>query len=137
MNDGGHIICVNGEYRDNTPLGVLMNDFSCNDPDDIQNPILSNRVRYLKKTKKGLASMCKMMEDMRNEAEERGHAKGLEEGRVKGIEEGIEIGANKQTIQMIFDMNENNVAIETIAKCAKKSLEETKRIIAGGRPQRD
>lgn len=38
-------------------------------------------------------------------------------------------------IQTIFDMNENNVEIETIAKCARKSIEETKRILAGGRPQ--
>ena len=117
MNDGGHIIYVNGEYRDNTPLGVLMNDFSCSAPDDIQNPVLSNRVRYLKKTKKGVASMCKMMEDMRNEAEK--------------------IGADGRTIEMIFDMAENDEPIEKIAKYAKKTIEETKRIIAGGRPQRD
>lgn len=115
MNDGVHIVYVNGEYRDNTPLGALMSDFSCNDPDDIKNPVLSNRVRYLKKTEKGVASMCKMMEDMRSEAEK--------------------IGADGRTIEMIFDMAENDEPIEKIAKYAKKTIEETKRIIAGGRPK--
>ena len=65
--------------------------------------------------------------DREKDAEERGHAKGLEEG--------IEIGAERQMIQTIFDMNENNVEIETIAKCARKSIEEIKRILAGGRPK--
>ena len=115
MNDGVHIVYVNGEYRDNTPLGALMSDFSCNDPDDIKNPVLSNRVRYLKQTEKGVASMCKMMEDMRSEAEK--------------------IGADGRTIEMIFDMAENDEPIEKIAKYAKKTIEETKRIIAGGRPK--
>ena len=31
-------------------------------------PILANRVRYFKEDAKGVAIMCKVMEDMRNEA---------------------------------------------------------------------
>ena len=66
--DGGHIIYVNGEYRDlDTPIGQLMHDFFCVDPDDIIDPILRERVRYLKQTEGGRDEMCKIMENMINE----------------------------------------------------------------------
>lgn len=68
MDDGAHIIYVNNQYRDNTPLGRLMHDFACSDPKDIKNKVLAERVRYLKNEKKGVASMCKMMDEMREEA---------------------------------------------------------------------
>ena len=65
--DGSHIIYVNGSYRDDTPIGKLMHDFSCTQPDDMNYGILAKRVRYFKESKEGIAIMCKAMEDMRNE----------------------------------------------------------------------
>ncbi len=68
LKDGGHIIYVNGEYRDpETPIGQLMHDFFCVNPDDIINPVLKERVRYLKQTEGGRDEMCKIMENMINE----------------------------------------------------------------------
>ena len=40
--------------------------FFCTDPDDMHYPELANKVRYFKEDKKGVQSMCKMMEEMRN-----------------------------------------------------------------------
>ncbi len=68
FNDEAHIIYVNGEYRDNSPLGILMQDFNCTNPNDMQYKQLAERTRYFKEDEKGVATMCKMMEDMRNEA---------------------------------------------------------------------
>ena len=31
FDDGSHILYVNGAYRDETPVGKLMHDFSCTD----------------------------------------------------------------------------------------------------------
>ena len=68
LKDGGHIIYVNGEYRDpETPIGQLMHDFFCVNPDDIINPVLKERVRYLKQTEGGRDEMCKIMENMIHE----------------------------------------------------------------------
>ena len=68
FQDEAHIIYVNGAYRDKSPLGILMHDFSCTDPNDIMYEVLAERVRYFKEDEEGVAAMCKAMEDMRNEA---------------------------------------------------------------------
>ena len=72
FDDGEHIIYVNGVDKDaSTELGKLMHDFFCTDPDDMNYKELADKVRYFKEDEKGVAAMCKVMEDMRNEADER------------------------------------------------------------------
>ena len=44
-----------------------MHDFYCTDPKDMNYKILAERVRYFKEDEKGVATMCRVMEDMRNE----------------------------------------------------------------------
>ena len=68
FGDESHILYVNSQVKDDTVLGRLMHDFSCTKADDMIYPILANRVRYFKEYAKGVAIMCKVMEDMRNEA---------------------------------------------------------------------
>ena len=72
FDDGEHIIYVNGADKDtSTELGKLMHDFFCIDPDDMHYRELADKVRYFKEDEKGVAVMCKVMEDMRNEAVEK------------------------------------------------------------------
>ena len=54
---------------ENDEIGKLMYDFSCIDPDDMNYEELAQKARYFKRDEKGVAAMCKMMEDMRKEAE--------------------------------------------------------------------
>ncbi len=68
FGDGSHIIYVNGKYRGDDEIGKLMHDFSCTNPDDMNYEALAKRARYYKQDEKGVATMCKIMEDMRNEA---------------------------------------------------------------------
>ena len=68
FGDGSHILYVNGKYRGNDEIGKLMYDFSCTDPDDMNYEALAKKARYFKQDEKGVAAMCKIMEDMRNEA---------------------------------------------------------------------
>lgn len=68
FDDGSHILYVNGKYRGDDALGKLMHDFSCTNPDDMYYEELAGQARYFKRDEKGVATMCKMMEDMRNEA---------------------------------------------------------------------
>lgn len=51
----------------NDEIGKLMHDFSCTDPDDMNYETLAKKARYFKQDEKGVAAMCKLMEDMRNE----------------------------------------------------------------------
>lgn len=68
FSDGSHIIYVNGKYRGDDEIGKLMHDFSCTNPDDMNYDALAKKARYYKQDEKGVATMCKIMEDMRNEA---------------------------------------------------------------------
>ena len=67
FDDGSHILYVNGAYRDETPIGRLMHDFSCTDPSEMYYGVLADRVRFFKESKEGIAIMCKVMEDMRTQ----------------------------------------------------------------------
>jgi len=68
FDDGEHIVYVNGADKDaSTELGKLMHDCFCTDPDDMNYKELADKVRYFKEDEKGVATMCKVMEDMRNE----------------------------------------------------------------------
>lgn len=44
-----------------------MHDFSCTNPSDMYYAILADRVKFFKESKEGIAVMCKVMEDMRNQ----------------------------------------------------------------------
>ena len=62
------IIYVNSQIKDETALGKLMHDFTCTNAKDMYYEVLADRVHYFKEDEKGVAIMCKAMEDMRNEA---------------------------------------------------------------------
>lgn len=68
FGDESHIIYVNSQIKDETALGKLMHDFSCTNAKDMFYEVLADRVHYFKEDEKGVAFMCKAMEDMRNEA---------------------------------------------------------------------
>ena len=63
FTDGSHIIYVNGEIRNGTALGELMQDFFCKDPREMHYKVLSDRAGYFKKDKEGVDTMCKLAED--------------------------------------------------------------------------
>lgn len=96
FDDREHILYINGQYRGDDALGYLMHDFLCNDPDDMHYDILASRARYFKENPKGVSEMCKAMEDMRNEALERGRTEGRVEGHLNSLVESVR--SLKQTL---------------------------------------
>lgn len=66
FDDKAHIIYVNGEIKDETPLGKLMQDLSCANPDEMNYKELADRARYFKKDKEGEKVMSKIMEEIIN-----------------------------------------------------------------------
>ena len=67
FDDAEHILYVNGEYRGEDPIGKLMHDFSCSDPAKMHYASLAARTKYFKESEEGIHTMCRAMEDMRNE----------------------------------------------------------------------
>lgn len=81
FEDGSHILYVNGAYRDESPIGKLMHDFSCSDPSDMHYRVLADRTRFFKESKEGIATMSKIIEDMRLQSYKEGKAEGQEENK--------------------------------------------------------
>ena len=62
------VCCINAQIKDDTALGQLMHDFWCTGSDEMHYAVPADRVRYFKEDTKRVASMCRAMEEMRNEA---------------------------------------------------------------------
>ena len=86
FNDGAHILYVNGEYQSESPLGRLMHDFFCIDPNDMYSDVLAERVRFFKEDEKGVATMCKVMEEIYNDGIAIGEVRGEVRGEIRGAE---------------------------------------------------
>lgn len=111
FGDGSHILYVNGKYRGNDEVGKLMHDFSCTNPDDMNYEALAKRARYFKQDKEGVATMCKIMEDMRNEAE-------LNKAKKMAIRM---IKAGKMSLEDIADYTE--LPLDIIKELANESMQ--------------
>lgn len=103
FDDGTAIIYVNSTIQDDTPLGRLMHDFHCKNPDDMYYADLAAQARYFKQTDEGVKTMCKAMEDMRNETAKK---------------------AQKETkTEIALEMLNENFSIAQIARITKLSIE--------------
>ena len=112
FDDGSHILYVNGAYRDETPIGKLMHDFSCTDPSNMYYDVLAERVRFFKESKEGISIMCKVMEDMRNESLKEGEKRGMKAVALRMLEAG-------------------KYALEEIAEISGLSLDDVKKLQVG------
>ena len=101
FGDEAHIIYVNSQIKDDTALGKLMHDFTCTNPDDMNYPVLAQRVRYFKEDTKGVATMCRAFEEVREESLREGVLKGAQ---AKAIESAKRLlTAGKLSYQEIAD----------------------------------
>ncbi len=64
FQDESHIIYVNGEYEGDDPIGDLMHDFACANPDEMHSKLLAEKTRYYKQDDKGVRCMSKIMEEL-------------------------------------------------------------------------
>lgn len=72
MSGRTHIIFVNGDYKnDQTDIGKLIHDFKCSKADDMYFSNLAERVRSMKEDPEEVDKVCKVIEDVRKESEER------------------------------------------------------------------
>ena len=111
FGDGSHILYVNGKYRGNDEIGKLMYDFSCTNPDDMNYEALAKKARYFKQDKEGVATMCKIMEDMRNETALR-NAKEIAIRMIK---------AGKMSLQDIADYTE--LSLDTVKELESQTMQ--------------
>ena len=119
FGDGSHIIYVNGKYRGNDAIGKLMHDFSCTNPDDMNYEALAKKARYFKQDEKGVAAMCKIMEEMWNEAAKEA-AQQAEQNKAKKMAIRM-IKAGKMSLEDIADYTE--LSLDTIKELESQSIQ--------------
>lgn len=118
FGDGEYILFVNGAYtnqEDNSDLAKLIHDFRCNDADDMYFDLMAERTRYYKKSLKGVSHMCKIMEDMRNEA-----------AKEAKTQEKIQIALNLLSLGM--------GSVEKIAEATGLTIEKVQELAAQTKP---
>ena len=102
FDDGSHILYVNGSMQDETPLGKLMFDLHCKDPNQMHYPALATRSRYFKEDEEGVRKMCKAMEEMRAEVDTKARA--------------------EESARIVFNMLDKKLTPEVIADLTGISL---------------
>ena len=90
FGDGSHIVYINGSMVDTeTPLGRLMHDFQCVQPEEMYYPVLAERAGMFKNTEKGEIYMSskweQFVQEISKEAMERGMKEGMETERLFSI----------------------------------------------------
>ncbi len=110
FGDGSHIIYVNGAYSEDesTPLGRLVHDLLCTEPEDMYYEELAERARYFKRDSEGVAAMCEIWEEV------------LQEGRAEGREEGRAEGERKTELSSIRNL------MESVGWTAQQAMEALK-----------
>ena len=106
FKDGDYIIYVNGENRDNTPLGKLMQDFFNTTPSTMNYSTLAKRTQYFKEDETGVIKLTEFARTYYNKGELQGK------------------------IEMIIEMLKDNQPLDLIAKFSKFTIEKIKEIAA-------
>ena len=115
FNDGSHILYVNGKYRGDDEIGKLMHDFSCTNPEDMNYDALAKRARYFKQDEKGVATMSKILEDMRNEAAQKAEQDKAKKTAVRLIKLG------KMTLEEIAEATE--LSLDIVKELESQSIQ--------------
>ncbi len=111
FNDGQHILYVNGAYRGDDEIGVLMHDFSCSNAEDMINQDLAEKTRYFKETEEGVSVVCKVMEDMRNEKERETRI-----DDIKRMMKNLKLTLEQAMDALDIPVSERNIYISRISK---------------------
>ena len=85
--DNTNIIYVNGETNDNSPLGMLMQDFKQADAHKMKSKILASRMNYLKSTNEEVTKMSQIVEEYAAKRVAEAKLEGKLEGKLIGIAE--------------------------------------------------
>ena len=130
--DGSHIIYVNNRIQDDTPLGRLMHDFCCKNPDDMHYKELADKTRYFKENEKGVEQMGEVMERLIAKREKEAVEKASKKWEAKAAkaEAKAEKAAKAERINLAKEMLANNEGMDKIVKYSKLSLKEVRALAA-------
>ena len=121
FGDGAHIVFVNAACQDaDTPLGRLMHDLTCSDPDRKYYDVLAKTVRYHKTDEEGVRKMSGVFAAFGKEVRKRSKAEGIAIGEARGEARGEERGKRA----VVHSMLANGWSLEEIVRLTSLPLSE-------------
>lgn len=117
--DGSHIIYVNNKIQDETPLGKLMHDFCCKNPDEMHYKELADKARYFKCEEEGIDKMGDVMEKLIAKREK----EAVEKANMKAASK-TEKAVKKERVELAQTLLKENESLERTARLSKLSLKE-------------
>lgn len=103
FGDGSQIIYVNNQIQGDTPLGLLMRDFACKEPEKMHYKELAERVEFLKRTKEGHDTMGDAMERLVKKYEKKAVEERSREIAMRMLEDGMEVALVARYAQLSED----------------------------------
>ncbi|WP_455266315.1 Rpn family recombination-promoting nuclease/putative transposase [Phascolarctobacterium sp.] len=122
FEDGSHVVYVNAACQEDTPLGRLMQDLNCKDPNKMHYKELADTVNYFKTTKEGEANMASVIEMYAKNQAEMVAAKVA----AKVAEE----TTYQRNIEVAKEMLADNMSIEVVTRISKLSEDEVRALAA-------
>ena len=99
FNDGTHILFVNGQYQHHDTIGNIMKDFFSRGAEQMNNPVLAERMKYLKETEEGRKELSGIEIQIASEAKAEGKVEGNAEGKLEVAINLLQLG--KSPIELI------------------------------------
>ncbi len=85
LGDGAHVIYANAACDATGELGKLLSDFLRSDPNEMLDPLMRERVQWLKNTEDGRREMSDVFEQIYEEGRQEGREEGRQETLVESV----------------------------------------------------
>ena len=123
---GTRIYFVNGSLHDNSPVGKISHDFSCQSADEMLDQVVAKQFKSIQPRRKD--KMDSFMQEVfrRGEmsGEMRGEMRGEERGEKRGEKRGVEKGARDKALDIAKNMRAMKLSDDIVAKATGLSLDQ-------------
>lgn len=120
FDDGCNIMYVNGDYRDDTPLGKLMHDFSTANADEMYYSELARKVRFHKQTEKGIQMASQIVEEYGDKRATEALKIGIQQGEQKKAVEDALLLINEYKEKPEVAAQKMNAPLELVLEALEK-----------------
>ena len=133
FSDGAHIVYVNNAISGDTPLGKLMHDFVCTNPEDMYYQILADRVKYFKNNEREKIGMGRAIEELCEEIAQR-IAQRVAKEEAQKVEQRTEQKTARRIAETLINIGE--MSLDSIATAVQIPLEEIQEMARKLQPQK-
>ena len=133
FEDGSHVVYVNAACQDDTPLGRLMQELNCKDPNKMHYKELADTVNYFKTTKEGEVNMTSVIEIYAENKAKEAVAKAEKQAAkkaAKATKKAAEKAAHQSNVEFAKNLLAEGMSEEFIVRTTKLSEEEVRALAA-------